>query len=266
MPEFVDAPGGVRIAHEKTGDGPPLLLMHGAEASRQMFGAIVPLLARRFTVIAYDQRDCGDTEAPAQPATLADLANDAAALIRGLGFARAHVFGSSFGGRVAQSLALLHPALVDRLVLGSTWPLPHTYEALMPEGAARLGALRARLPESAEELAGVFFPEAFLRERPELRQIFAAARPATERSQRRAQAVASTLALSPAAIEAPTLVLAGSQDRVVPPEVTMLLVDAIPGSESVLLAGVGHVTVMQATERVAAHLQAFLLETERLAS
>lgn len=261
MPEFLQA-GKVRIAYERTGEGPPLILMHGAEANRQMFAALLPLLAPHFTVIAYDQRDCGDTESPPQAATLADLAHDAAALIKGLGWQRAHVFGSSFGGRVAQALALLHPASVERLVLGSTWALPATYAELLPEGAARIGELRARLPDSAEELAGWFFPESFLAERPELRGIFAAARPQTERSQRRAQAVASTLALSPSAIEAPTLVIAGELDRVVPPQLSLQLAAGIPGSEQLLLAGVGHVTVMQATAVVAGQLAAFLQKDE----
>jgi 3-oxoadipate enol-lactonase len=261
VPEFVQA-GDVRIAYERTGEGPLLLLMHGAEANRQMFASLVPLLAPRFTVIAYDQRDCGDTEAPARAATLADLAHDAAALIRGLGHGRAHVFGSSFGGRVAQALALLHPDCVDRLVLGSTWPLPHSYDALYPEGAACIGELRASLPESAEALAGWFFPEPFLRERPDLRRIFAGARPQSERSRRRAQAVASTLDRSAAAIDVPTLVIAGELDRVVPARLTMQLADAIPGCERRLLAGVGHVTVMQATDRVAAALTEFLTTSE----
>lgn len=257
MPDILQA-GAVRIAYERSGEGPPLVLMHGAEASRQMFAALAALLAPRFTVIAYDQRDCGDTEGPAQAATLAELAHDAAALIRGLGHRRAHVFGSSYGGRVAQALALLHPDAVDRLVLGSTWPLPHAYEALHPQGAAGIGALRAKLPQSAEELAGWFFPEPFLQQRPELRRIFAGARPQTERGQRRAQAVASSLALSPAAIQAPTLVLAGELDRVVPARLTLQLADAIPRSRRLLLAGVGHVTVMQATQQVADAISEFL--------
>ena len=261
MPEFL-ATGEVRIAYERAGEGPLLLLMHGAEANRQMFAALVPLLVSRFTVIAYDQRDCGDTDAPARPATLADLAHDAAALIGGLGSDRAHVFGSSFGGRVAQALALLHPECVDRLVLGSTWALPHSYEALYPEGAARIGELRARLPESAEELAGWFFPEPFLCERPDLRRIFASARPRTERSRRRAQTIASTLDRSAAAIAAPTLVIAGDLDRVVPARLTMQLADAIPACERRLLAGVGHVTVMQATAPVAVALTDFLSTSE----
>src|SRR4051794_14750769 len=110
-PQMADlvACGDLRVAVDRTGSGPPLVLMHGAEASRHMFAALVPLLAHRFTVISYDQRDCGDTEGPDRPATLADLAHDAQRLLRTLGLKRAHVFGSSFGGRVAQALALLYP-------------------------------------------------------------------------------------------------------------------------------------------------------------
>ena len=70
MADFV-ATGDARIAFEAVGSGPALVLMHGAEASRLMFGALVPLLAPHFTVIAYDQRDCGETESPERAATLA---------------------------------------------------------------------------------------------------------------------------------------------------------------------------------------------------
>ncbi|HKW83699.1 MAG TPA: alpha/beta hydrolase, partial [Burkholderiaceae bacterium] len=234
-----------------------LLLMHGAEASRQMFAALVPVLAPHHTVIAYDQRDCGETEGPERAATLADLADDAARLIKALGHKRAHVFGSSFGGRVAQALALLHPNCVDHLVLASTWPLPRPYEELCPD-ARRLAALRQGLPGTAEELAGWFFPEPFLRERPELRQIFANARPRTTRSARRAQTVATTLGNGVADIVAPTLVLAGELDRVVPASVTLAMAGRIRGADAVLLPAIGHVTTMQAPEVVARHLLRFL--------
>ncbi|MDM0112342.1 alpha/beta hydrolase [Variovorax sp. J22R133] len=256
MTDFIQA-GEARTAFERHGEGPPLVLMHGAEASRSMFAALVPHLSKHFTVIAYDQRDCGDTEAPERAATLADLANDAQQFIKALGFKRAHVFGSSFGGRVAQALALLHPQAIDRLVLGSTWPLPRPYEELCPD-ARRLGELRSGLPGTAEELATWFFPEAFLAQRPELRRIFANARPASARSARRAATVASTLDHGVADIVAPTLVLAGELDRVVPPSVTLAMAGRIRGADAVLLPGIGHVTAMQAPEVIAQHMVRFL--------
>ena len=261
MAEFLQT-GAVRTAYECLGSGPPIVLMHGAEASRQMFAALGELLAPHFTVITYDQRDCGETEGPAQAGTLADLADDAAALIRALGHARVHVFGSSFGGRVAQALALRHPELIDRLVLASTWPLPHTYEALYPEGADSLNALRAKLPDSAQELASWFFPEAFLNERSELRLVFAGVRPQSERSQRRARTVGSHLDRSPGEISAQTLVLTGEEDRVVPPRLSLQLADAIPKSRRLMLAGIGHAIAMQATQRVADAICEFLMIQE----
>lgn len=256
MTEFVQV-GEVRIAFEREGDGPPLVLMHGAEASRQMFASLVPYLARHFTVIAYDQRDCGETQAPERAATLADLAYDAQKFIRALDFKRAHVFGSSFGGRVAQALAILHPQTVDRLALASTWPLPRLYEELCPD-APRIAQLRRGLPGTAEALATWFFPEQFLEQRPELRGVFANARPESARSTRRAATVASTLDKGVADIVAPTLVLAGELDRVVPPSVTLAMAGRIRGASAVLLPAIGHATALQAPEILAQHLVRFL--------
>ena len=256
MTDFVQA-GGLRITFDRQGDGPPLLLMHGAEASRLMFAALMPLLAAHFTVIAYDQRDCGDTDGPEAGSTVADLADDAQRFMAALGLGRAHVFGSSFGGRVAQALALRHPHTVDRLVLGSTWPLPDAYEALCPE-APRLAALRRELPATAEELATWFFPEDFLLQRPELRRVFANARPESPRSARRAATVQTTLEGDVSAITAPTLLLAGELDRVVPPGVTLSMATRIRGAAAVQLPGIGHATALQAPELLARQLVAFL--------
>ncbi|WP_418118153.1 alpha/beta fold hydrolase [Variovorax sp. 350MFTsu5.1] len=256
MTGFLQA-GELRVAFEREGEGPPLVLMHGAEASRQMFSALVPHLSKHFTVIAYDQRDCGETEGPQRASTLADLADDAQRLIKALGFKRAHVFGSSFGGRVAQALALLHPRSVDHLVLGSTWPLPRPYEELCPD-AKRLAELRSGLPATAQELATWFFPEAFLQQRPELRSIFASARPGSARSARRMATALTAIERGVADIVAPTLVLAGELDRVVPPSVTLSMAGRIRGADAVLLPGIGHVTAMQAPQMLAQHIVRFL--------
>src|SRR4051794_30254452 len=115
MADKFDLGGGVRVACTVTGSGPPLVLMHGAEGSHRMFDALGPHLAPSFTVIAYDQRDCGEPETPPVESTLADLADDAHALLASLGHARAHAYGTSFGGRVAQMLAHRQPQAVERL-------------------------------------------------------------------------------------------------------------------------------------------------------
>jgi 3-oxoadipate enol-lactonase len=257
MTEFVTC-GAARIACEVSGHGPALLLMHGAEANRHSFTALAGHLTDHFTVIAYDQRDYGETQAPEAPATLAELADDAHGLAIALGFPRAHVFGSSFGGRVAQALAVRHPALVERQVLGSTWPLPHALKELNPHGVARLQALRARLPETAEEVAGLFFPEPFLQQRPELRRIFANVQAASARTLRRHAAVDSSLAIDWSQLTMPALLMTGELDQVVPPAVTLGIAAHLAHAQQVVLPGIGHATALQAPEAVAAHLVRFL--------
>src|SRR4029077_16679396 len=81
---------GTTIAYARTGAGPPIVLMHGAEADHSMFAPLAAQLEKRLTVIAYDQRDSGDTRNPRQPYTLEDMADDAAALTKGLDIEKAH--------------------------------------------------------------------------------------------------------------------------------------------------------------------------------
>jgi 3-oxoadipate enol-lactonase len=255
----IDVGGGVTLACSVSGSGPALLLMHGAEADHRMFDGLQAQLAASFTVIAYDQRDCGETEAPPHAADLESLAADARALLQALGHERAHVFGSSFGGRVAQMLAHRHPASIETLVLGSTWALPDRLGDFNPQGIAAIQRLRARLPDSAEELAEWFLPAPCLDTHPQYKDLFTHARPQSERGQRRAQAVADQPPLDPAAIRIRTLVLAGEADRVVPAPVTLGLAERMPNARAVLLTGVGHATVLQDPARVAREIRHFCL-------
>lgn len=76
--------------------------------------------AEDFEILAYDQRGLGHTSRPDKPYTMADYADDADALLGALGWERCLVAGFSFGGMVAQELALRYPHRVERLVLAST--------------------------------------------------------------------------------------------------------------------------------------------------
>jgi 3-oxoadipate enol-lactonase len=259
MASIVKLEGGLETACTVTGEGPPLLLLHGAEATHAMFDAMVPHLARHFTVIAYDQRDCGDTRNPETATTLVQLADDAHALLKALGFERAHVYGTSFGGRVAQVLALRHAACVQRLVLSSTWPLPHALAQLNPQGLRAIAELRGRLPETAEPLARYFFAPEFLEAQPQWKTFFASVKPASPRSLRRFEAVNDSPALDAADITLPTLLIAGELDQVVPPRVTLRMASQLPDAESVLLPGVAHASTIQAPELVARHIVRFCL-------
>lgn len=111
---------GIEIYHELHGAGPPLLNIGG---SGQTLADSMPdqsPLNHRFTVCHYDQRGLGRTTIPDTPWTMADYADDAAALLDHLGWSTAAVVGTSFGGMVAQNLAVRHVDRIERLVLACT--------------------------------------------------------------------------------------------------------------------------------------------------
>ena len=156
-----------------------------------MFDAFGAHAGRRTSpCIAYDQRDSGATRNPLTPYGIGDLADDAAALIAGLGHERAHVFGTSLGGLIAQVLAARHPQRVDRLVLSSTFRAGLPPLSINPEVFPRLAALRAGLPGTAAEIATYFFPASHIAAHPEVIDIFSGNSRDAAQKQRRAAILA----------------------------------------------------------------------------
>ncbi len=256
------AANGTHIAFKRSGAGAPLLLIHGAEADHTMFDAFGAELGRHFTVIAYDQRDSGATRNPPDPYGLGELADDAAALIAALGFERAHVFGTSLGGVIAQVLAERHPDRVDRLVLGSTFRAGVSPASLNPEVFAALGALRAGLPGTAGEIARFFFPPQHIERHPEVVAIFNGATRTAEQKQRRAGILVRAVRSDLGRITAPTLVLAAAEDRLIPPDHTLGLAREIRDAHAVTLPGLGHVGTLQDPAAVARAVVAHLKTTK----
>ena len=255
--ERVEA-NGISIGFKRSGEGPPLFLLHGAEADHSMFDAFGALLARHFTVIAYDQRDSGATRNPPVSYGLGELADDLAALIAALGYARADVFGTSFGGAIAQVAAVRHPARIDRLVLASTFRVGVPVAAINPEGFPRFVELRAGLPESLPAFAEYFFTPSYIAAHPEALAIFTAGKRDAGQKERRGAVLGKPIEISLGAIKAPTLVLAGGEDRLIPSAHTLSLAREIPGARSAIIEGVGHVGTIQDPAAVAAQVRAFL--------
>jgi len=115
--------GDLDVYYERAGAGPPLLFISGTGGDlRRRPNALDGPFPRTFDTLAYDQRGLGRTTKPDAPCTMADYADDAARMIDFAGWERANVVGYSFGGMVAQELALRHPRKVRRLALAATSP------------------------------------------------------------------------------------------------------------------------------------------------
>ncbi|NJN51272.1 MAG: alpha/beta fold hydrolase [Gammaproteobacteria bacterium] len=140
--------GGLDVCYERFGSGPDLLFISGTGGDlRVRPGVLDTPLAAQFSVTAYDQRGLGRTAKPVGPYTMRDYAADALGLLDYLELSRVRVIGVSFGGMVAQELALLAPARIERLVLcctsaggagGASYPL-HELAALPGPERARRG-------------------------------------------------------------------------------------------------------------------------------
>lgn len=254
---------GVRTAYRQAGRGPLLLLIHGAEADHTMFLGLMDALADDFCMVAYDQRDSGSTGNGSAPYDLETLAGDAAALIRFLletsGESRVHVYGTSFGGQIAQVLAARHSHLVDRLVLGSTWAVDRKLRDVNGSAIEQLARLRGQLPGSAEQIAAYFFSQSFLAARPETVELFRGSQRTAAQAARRALMMqAAPPAIAFADITAPTLLLAGSGDLLIPLAETFHLARLIADTRQQELSGLPHAGAIEDPRRVARAIMDFL--------
>ncbi len=148
--------GDLNIHYQVRGLGEPLLLIMGYRGSGFMWGDdLLGPLARYFQLITFDNRGTGKSDKPNAVYTLPMMAEDAAALLQHLNIERAHVFGVSMGGMIAQELALRYPKRVDRLILGCTHcggahpilpPLAVLEKLLTPPDMPREEAIRRQWP------------------------------------------------------------------------------------------------------------------------
>ena len=243
---------GIDIYYERWGSGPRLLYVNGSGASLATTRPMIEGYGEHFDVAAHDQRGLGQTAIPPGPYTMADYAADAVAVMDHLGWDRCRVVGVSFGGMVAQELAVTHPERVERLALVCTSPGGHAASYplhTLAGGLATAGGSGAMLT-----LLDTRFTPEWLDGHPADRAFAdgmaaGASRPKTD-DQRRGE-VAQLEARSHhdvidrlPRITAPTLVASGRYDGIAPVANGEIIAAAIPGAELRVYEG-GHVFTIQ---------------------
>jgi 3-oxoadipate enol-lactonase len=255
--------GHTQIFWEEQGSGEPLLLVMGHGWPRQMWNRHLPALTERFRVITFDNRGVGQTATTLSRWTLADMADDAVAVLDAAGVTRAHVYGASMGGGIAQVLAIEHPVRAGALILGCTaskvprrrvppWSVIRRLPpAVRPGRQARTVALaRALVYGPATDRALIA---------ADVRLLDSLHRPADGiRAQGQAIREWEGSQLLLRSIRSPTLIIHGSDDRVVPLRYGEELARLIPGAELVVLPGAGHMYVTDATQAADSAVLSFL--------
>jgi pimeloyl-ACP methyl ester carboxylesterase len=196
---------GIELYYEVHGTGKPLIMLHGGFGTFEMFAALSPALAERYQVIGVDLYGHGRTALTERPFSFENMADDIAGLIEHLGLARADVLGYSLGGAVALQTAFRHPERVNKLILIST---PFKRAGWHPEMQIGMTAIE---------------PESFM-ETP-IYQAYIQVAPKPEDFPRLVQRMRVTMsqdydwAEQVAALQAPTLLIAGDADGLSPAHV-----------------------------------------------
>ncbi|TMA58970.1 MAG: alpha/beta fold hydrolase, partial [Deltaproteobacteria bacterium] len=240
------------------GSGDPLLLIMGLAADSRAWLFQVPDFARRYRTIAFDNRGVGRSSKPAGPYTIHEMADDAAGLLDALDVTRVHVVGVSMGGMIAQELALRHPRRVRSLVLACTFPEPDSdVERQQQFSVSQFGGQITATGEMQLDVQALdplqffqhllprVFNQSFIdRELPKLIQLFSGALEygfSLEAILGQVHAVMSHRTTDRLhQITAPTLVLTGDADLLVPSANSDILARHIPGAKLVKVSGGSH--------------------------
>jgi pimeloyl-ACP methyl ester carboxylesterase len=248
------AAGAVDIYVESSGadDAAPLLLVHGGLGSIHSFGALLPALSRGRRVVAIELQGHGRTADVDRPLAYEQLADDAAAVLAGLGITRADVLGFCLGGGVALQLAIRHPAAVRSIVVAGA---PFRRDGWSERALAEMAALDAGALDGSPQHA------AYLRLAPRPAQW-----PVLVAKLRALLAEPYDWSDGVAAIAAPALILAGDQGRVRPAHAVAMFelvgsaIDrARDRAQLVVLPATGHAGVLARADLVAPIVSSFLV-------
>jgi pimeloyl-ACP methyl ester carboxylesterase len=253
--------GGHRIAYERKGEGPPLVLLHGWPLDGREWRRQIDGLSDEFTVVAWDAPGGGRSSDPPGTFRLPDWADCLAAFIETLGLGRSHVGGLSWGGGLALELYRRHPEVVRSLILASAYA---GWAGSLPAEVVRqrlqLMLRNTELPPDqwAPALVETFFSKDA---RPEIVReavsIVSDLHPGATRVALQSFAEADLRDVLPC-IDVPTLILCGEEDERAPRPIWEALHSEIRGSRLVLIPGVGHVIDIEAPERFNTEVKAFL--------
>lgn len=246
----------VNLHYDVRGSGDPLLLIMGLGASSAAWDPpLVDELAKSFRVITFDNRGTGQSDKPDIPYSIEMFAADAAGLLAHLQIPTAHIFGVSMGGMIAQEFALTHPPQTHTLTLGCTTAGGTHSVPPPPESLKILTAPREGVPPDEVIRRGwplAYTPEYISEHRAELeaairRLLVHPTPPFAFQRQLEGTYTLQTWDRLPQ-IKAPTLVITGAKDVLIPAKNSELLASRIPGAKLHLIANAGHAFATEARD------------------
>jgi len=253
--------GGLTLAYELRGSGPPMVLLHGGMSDHREWSRQVDTLSDAFKIVAWDAPGCGKSSDPPQTYRMADYADRLAELIEGTGLDHPVVVGLSWGSTLALELYRRRPDIPCGLVLAAAYA-GWAGSLGTDEVAARLKQLLAQIERPAGEWVNGYIPSLLTERAPqeladELASVMADSRPEGLRPMLLAMAEADLRDLL-STISVPTLLLYGEEDLRSSRSVAEEMHAAIPGSTLVLLPEAGHQVNLESPDRFDEEVRTFM--------
>jgi pimeloyl-ACP methyl ester carboxylesterase len=256
---------GVNLAYYVSGSGGvPVLMIQGLGGRAADWGSVPARLAPCFEAITFDNRGTGKSDKPDTEYHLDVMAEEAVAVLQAAGHQEAHVVGLSMGGMIAQLVAVRYPQRVRKLVLLSTTPGGSHSVSPTPAAMAALIPDMTQPPEQIVRSAmRAIAAPGFIDAHPEvLKEIvqtaMSAPTPQFVLARQMAAIMASDCYPDLVSIHAPTLVIHGDADPLVPYANGQKLAARIPGAQLMMLQGCGHLAMWEQPEELARLLLSFL--------
>jgi len=259
--------GDANIYYEVRGQGEPLVMIIGIGGHLLQWGQLPDDFARQYKVILLDNRGAGRSDRLQGPITMSQMADDVAAVMDATSTGKAHVFGISMGGMIAQEFAIRHSDRLLNLVLGCTTPsgthhIPSDAEARRILFDAEY--LKSLTPEQQTMETFTFLcTEEFIKDNPDIYQYYHKVTVEyltpgnTYKYQGNAVHEWTSWDGLPD-IKAPTMVITGTADRIINPGNSKLIAERIPGSELVLLQDKRHGFFIEARESTRLFINGFM--------
>jgi pimeloyl-ACP methyl ester carboxylesterase len=242
--------GDLDMAYKTIGQGQPLIMIMGSGSTMDLWPPEVLLrLSSEYEVVIFDNRGMGHTTAPPGNFSIIQFADDTAGLMEALRIKKANVLGWSMGSFIAQELALNHPDKVDKLVLYASDP--GGSHAITPsiEVIKELTDTSGTPSDRGMRLFGLLFPEEWLKGHPDFYKQF----PIPNETSNPENIVRQNEAIERwpgtydrlSNLSQPALIIVGAQDRIAPPENSLILAERIPDSWLIRFKGAAHGLIYQ---------------------
>jgi 3-oxoadipate enol-lactonase len=234
---------GAKIYWDEQGSGDPLLLIMGLSYPSYMWHRTRPFVAQNFRTIAFDNRGVGQSDVPEGVYPIAQMASDAASVLDAANVSSAHVFGVSMGGMIAQEFTLQYPQRVRSLILGCT----NAGGSHLVRAAAEVLQLLTRQGMSPEESKEAMIPFIYDAATPRQRidedmAIRMNWYPTPQGYLGQLQGILAWEAYNRIAqIKAPTLIIHGETDQLIPVANAHLIAKRIPHTQLLLIPHASHI-------------------------